>query len=214
TMGVPPSGCTPSRVVLIVATWAGTSGKTGRAGVDVAPQMSSLLKNAIPALVLGGKAVMASFSACLITSHLDGFAGSILTGFISQAWEVVMGGRLQFMLPLRSMRNRMFAGSKSDLMVDDAHPPSNEPVPVPVPVFCPLVKPPPAPLPPPDPEVIAFGLLAEHVTRAEEDTIMTSARDEACSVRMAAPLTVRSRSRSRSPIRRRSGLPLSRSTCR
>src|SRR6516162_9457524 len=87
---------------------------TETAGVDAAPQAPSMLKNEIPARMRTPPSSIASFaiddaSVREITSHLLGCEASTFAGgdIISQSVEDVAGGRLQFMLPLRSTTKRM-----------------------------------------------------------------------------------------------------------
>src|ERR1044071_4766013 len=119
----------------------------------------------MPALAVGGSAAKADFKASRMISHLLGFVMSARSGFISQSAELVVGGRLQFMLPLRSITKRRLAGRRSALMVVDAQPDASLgprplspgvtmiPVPAspPVPPDVPPVPPPPLPLPPAPP---------------------------------------------------------------
>ena len=67
-----------------------------------------------------GIAAMACFKASRVISHFDGRLTSALAGKLSHAAVVVVGGGLQFMLPLRSMMNRMFAGARLAATVDAA----------------------------------------------------------------------------------------------
>src|SRR5215471_1733763 len=64
----------------------------------------------------------AIFSASFTTCHFEGEFGSFFAAMASQSAELVMGGRLQFMLPLRSMMNRMFAGTSEAVFPAVAHP--------------------------------------------------------------------------------------------
>src|SRR5690349_4206378 len=68
---------------------------------------------------------MVSCSAARTTSHFDGCSGSDRVGSCSQLAESVMGGKLQRMLALRSIRNSRFAGRNVASMVPvDTHVPS------------------------------------------------------------------------------------------
>src|SRR5262249_42066650 len=89
-------------------------GCTGTFGVDCTPHVSSLLKNVSPAEapVTWPSSSNAVESPSVITDHFVGALESTATGIFSQAAESVVGGRLQFMLPLRSMRNSTFDGKR------------------------------------------------------------------------------------------------------
>src|SRR5690242_19398371 len=116
----------------------------------------------MPALAVEGRDANADLSASRMISHLLGRDESTRSGLASQSLELVMGGRLQFMLPLRSITKSMLAGISSALTVEEAQPPESYWVPpsgvltmIPVPPAPPVpVVLPPAPLPPdplPDP---------------------------------------------------------------
>src|SRR5438552_11731895 len=74
----------------------------------------------MPTLVLAGNCCIAATSAFWVISHFDGFAASDRFGSLSQVSESVVGGGLQFMLPLRSSTNKRFDGNSSDCTVATA----------------------------------------------------------------------------------------------
>src|SRR6185503_13586919 len=118
----------------------------------------------MPALTVVGSDAKADLSASRMISHLLGLVASTRWGFASQSAVLVMGGKLQFMLPLRSITKSKLAGKSSALMVEDAHPLASlgpaasapgtmipvppEPPEPPVPPSFPLPPLPPPPLPP------------------------------------------------------------------
>src|SRR5689334_14432154 len=81
---------------------------SGMLGCERAPHSSSILKNESPArtvrpVVLGTSCSKDPESTSVTTSHLVGWAGSTRSGVRSQSCDDVVGGRLHFMLPLRSI---------------------------------------------------------------------------------------------------------------
>ena len=80
-------------------------------GFEVTPQTSSLLKNVSPTEAFGTAAIWSSAldSELVMTDQRVGCAGSFVAGCASQSAADALS-RLQFMLPERSTRNRMFAG--------------------------------------------------------------------------------------------------------
>src|SRR5262245_13379964 len=104
----------PSSAASSAEICGGPKGEIGTLGIGHTPQESSTLKNVIPTLALGGSAANALLSAPVMTLHFVGWVGSFATGVASHSCDVCSGGRLQFMLPLRSTMKSTFAGTMSD----------------------------------------------------------------------------------------------------
>src|SRR5262245_39872741 len=107
---------------LSASSWSWVSRAMSTFGFDCTPHWLSLLKYVIPALVASGSRPMAFFSDSRTTSHFDGALWSFLVAIASQSAELVRGGRLQFMLPLRSMMKRRLAGTRDAVLPDVAQP--------------------------------------------------------------------------------------------
>src|SRR5215471_20499456 len=123
TIGVPPLGIALPRAFASASACGFCSIPSGTLGTEVMPQTSSLLKKESPADV--PCTPVSSSNAFerppVMTDHLVGWLGSTATGFCSQLAESVVGGRLQFMLPLRSTKKSKFDGTRWLSNAEDAH---------------------------------------------------------------------------------------------
>src|SRR5260221_1138290 len=114
TMGVPTIGLALASAFASASPCGFCSGWSGTLGVEVTPHTSSLLKKVRPADVPETRVSSSNAFARPppITDHFVGWLGSAAIGLRSQLAESVIGGRLQFMLPLRSTKNSRLEGRR------------------------------------------------------------------------------------------------------